>query len=423
MNTPELQMFGEFPEEARLVSNRHLIGGLQTPGPRRRAPGTSAPPQLDAVVVPSNRGVGALGHAAATARLHGSWLVVLCSGETKVAQVAARYARTRAKVLPLDVESGVNTGPGDWVSQTDSHVASLDRDNDVSVKRNLALRIARLAGWQTMMFMDDDVLPLRRRQLQHALALLFGLDREGRPRSAVGFAFDEFRDDSVVGHACHLVGSPHETFIGAGTLLLRIDADLPYFPRIYNEDWLFLLDLIRRDPGSVALAGLGRQEAFDPFARGGDVERQEFGDVLAEALFRALPGSGSGPASLRSMCRPEAWYPELTLRRRLVEEALKRLYRRWTPSVWDLEPTEGAPGPIEGAVTCLIELQTMQDRREPWPDRLAEFTRSWLADCESSRAAGRKERESARARGPVPMETLLSELGLQSAWVHDGSLV
>jgi hypothetical protein len=163
-------------------------------------------------------------------------------------------------------------------------------------------------------------------------------------------------------------------------MLLRVDADLSYFPRVYNEDWLFLLELIRRDPESVALAGLGRQEAFDPFARDGDVERQEFGDVLAEGLYRARHRGCLG-----QMAEPGAWRRELATRRAIVAESLARL-----------ATLDQARPQVSGAIAALGELRSMQDRRQPWPERLAAFTRAWQRDCQTARVVGRRDLRAAR---------------------------
>jgi hypothetical protein len=59
-----------------------------------------------------------------------------------------------------------------------------------------------------------------------------------------------------------------------------------FFPKVYNEDWFFLLDA-RKRLQQVASVGQVLQYPYDPYR----VERaraEEFGDVLAEGIFWLL---------------------------------------------------------------------------------------------------------------------------------------
>ena len=64
------------------------------------------------------------------------------------------------------------------------------------------------------------------------------------------------------------------------------------FPPIYNEDWLFLFDAAQRR--SVALCGHARSQLeYAPFAEWVRAAREEFGDVIAEGLYRLLHDGGA----------------------------------------------------------------------------------------------------------------------------------
>src|SRR5437016_6213547 len=74
-----------------------------------------------------------------------------------------------------------------------------ERRTDVSLKRNIGLAVARMAGWQRLMFLDDDIVVEEPDHIRKAGALLgtFG---------AVGLANNGFPDNSVVCHANRAAG-------------------------------------------------------------------------------------------------------------------------------------------------------------------------------------------------------------------------
>jgi hypothetical protein len=59
-------------------------------------------------------------------------------------------------------------------------------------------------------------------------------------------------------------GGGQKSFIGGGSLVVRIERCSSFFPEIYNDDWFFLLG---GDKGlqSVAVSGRFRQNPYDPF--------------------------------------------------------------------------------------------------------------------------------------------------------------
>src|SRR4029450_11890877 len=79
---------------------------------------------------------------------------------------------------------------------------------------------------------------------------------------AVGWSFEAFADNSVVCHAHRSSGGRQGAFIGGGGPARRVHEGTPFFPNVYNEDWLFLHDLVAR--GQVLLAGGLCQLPYDP---------------------------------------------------------------------------------------------------------------------------------------------------------------
>jgi hypothetical protein len=192
----------------------------------------------------------------------------------------------------------------------------------------------------------------------------------------------------VVCHAYRRVPRPAHgvqgTFIGGGGLAVRIDRDMPFFPKTYNEDWLFMYPYLRE--GSVAHMGSLGQQPYEPFGRPYVARLQEFGDLLGEGLFRLVHGEREGRASWDAdhfATDPSYWAAEIDRRHQLIayvrdsatapareladihsclaaaEAALSRLYgqdlaaylsawgddrRRWTAHLDGLEPVSSFRG-------------------------------------------------------------------------------
>ncbi|MEV4538249.1 hypothetical protein AB0J82_31160 [Asanoa sp. NPDC049518] len=265
---------------------------------------------VDAIVVPSARTAPYLREAAGLAMELNCTLLVLCSKRAE-----------RAKVL-RDIEDhaivadviAVDMPP--WMSSLPSFRASeLLRDTpfwprtDVSLKRNLALLLARAVGWERTVFLDDDIRVDDPTDLRRAAALLDTHD-------AVGLEIVGCLDNSVVCHAIRDTGGDQGSFLGAGALAVATGRVDGFFPEVYNEDWFFLL---KGDDGlrPVARMGTATQYDYDPYANPERARREEFGDVLAEGLFALLDQGGRMHDADRAY-----WKDFLAARRRLINGLL-----------------------------------------------------------------------------------------------------
>jgi hypothetical protein len=173
----------------------------------------------------------------------------------------------------------------------------LHRDNDVGPKRNLALILARILSWDYVLFMDDDVSPADEGPTLDAKGLRNALETMRlTPRMlAVGWTLENFNDNSMFGHARTAIGMEQGVFIGGGALLVRCNEQVPYFPNIYNEDWLFVIALAAssRTPRKVlGWAGRVRQLDYNPFQTSRAMS-EEAGDTIAECLMNLLEDYGS----------------------------------------------------------------------------------------------------------------------------------
>jgi hypothetical protein len=182
---------------------------------------------------------------------------------------------------------------------------------DIARKRNVGMMLARLCGWRTIMYLDDDIRGLTASAVSDAARLSEGY-------SAVGFRIGHFPDNSVVCHAYRLSGGNQDVFPGGSALVVDADRCHSLFPPIYNEDWLFLFDAVQSH--SVAIAGTLTQLEYRPFAKHERAASEEFGDVIAEGLFRLLhKGTDLADAAYGY------WEEVLDRRLRLIEEIAARL--------------------------------------------------------------------------------------------------
>lgn len=343
--------------DARNGDLRH-IGSHRSLLPRVRGnPNPSRRGVIQAVVVPASRPASNLGHSAEVARLAGATLVVLASRKTDPVEAfsvaSKRLPPERCIVVPFPDEFL----PLGLEFEADKIAAPIERrDVDTSAKRNTALVLALLLGWKRLLFLDDDVRGFGRREL--------GLIEAGfRPFSgragAVGWAFDHFPDNSVVCHANRVVGGDQATFVGAGALGVQLTRSIPHFPRVYNEDWMFLWPLMRDQ--RVAMAGSLRQLPYEPFTDPSRARRQEFGDLLAEGLLMRAHLGGKRKAHLR----PGYWREVMTARDGLIESI-----RTVLPTV------EGVDA--EQILACLDAADAI--RRTIEPSQLSQHMEKWRGD-------------------------------------------
>jgi hypothetical protein len=252
--------------------------GARAAGPRspntRRDPG-KATAAIDAIVIPTVRRPEQLRYAVGLAKEARCRLLILYTGDAPAGlpSVLAELEPGMATVLSLgldvrhdllDLAAGLRQGP----------VSSCALD--ISRKRNLGLLIGRMCGWTRMLFLDDDIRRLSITRLRSASALL-------RKYPVVGLQVIKYPDASAVGHARRLGGYRQEPFISGGSLLVDPQRMDGFFPATYHEDWLCVINHLRR--GEVAVGGTVGQLPYRPFTTTERAKLEEFGDVLAFGLL------------------------------------------------------------------------------------------------------------------------------------------
>jgi hypothetical protein len=286
-------------------------------------PVRSRPGRLDAIIVPASRPASCLQPAINVAARLGTLLVVLCSKQTRSEQVAERVS-TSPGARALIIEVPKSWSHPNFPTRTSSQAfidANANRESDLSAKRNIGLLLARLQGWNKIVFVDDDVTLSR----TDNLARLAGqLDKH----QVAGMLVRGFPDNSVVCHARRLAGLTQDVFVTGAVLGVHCNSlPLSYFPDIYNEDWFFFASEAAKR--KLPHVGHARQAEYDPFDSPDRARSEEFGDLLAEGLYTWI-GDNDPRVQLYEQLRQVTtgyWSRFIDSRRGVIIETKARLSR------------------------------------------------------------------------------------------------
>jgi hypothetical protein len=290
-------------------THRSLVGQGEAATPRTDTLG------LGAIIVPGTRPAVYLDHAVTLARAASCWLVVLCSQQLRGTEVKEFLAaRSFSDAIVIDVPWGYSHPLFDFRRLhdiKDQLPPGCGYLGDLSVKRNIGLVLARMLGWQRVVFLDDDIRDITYPDLQKTVQMLDYC-------SAAGMWVTDFPDNSIVCHANRVTGAPQDVFVSGAALAVDCYSDIGFFPNIYNEDWFFFFDAASN--GHLGNSYLKATQLFYyPFANPQRAAWQEFGDVLAEGLYTLLHlGRTVQDAT------PEYWAYFLEVRRYFLEDVLNR---------------------------------------------------------------------------------------------------
>lgn len=347
----------------------------------QRKEGSSSRSTIDAIIVPTARHSASLRHAGSLSAQLGCPLVALCSKQASIAGAVEVATHSGIEAVAIHTTSL----PVDLIPSFETSRLLADtpfrRRQDTSLKRNLGLLFAAVAGWTRVIFLDDDVAITRVDDLSDAASLL-------DDHAAVGLSPGGFPDNSVVCHAFREAGGLQDTFIGGGALAVNALHDAAFFPEIYNEDWFFLLDNTRLR--STAMIGYAEQRPYDPYADEERARAEEFGDCLAEGIFWLLD------RGRRVKDADEIfWRTFIGNRRRFIHDVIRMV------GVAELPPRRKA--------SMVAALMAARERSQLIEPRLCvDYLRAWRAD---SRRWHRHIR-GFRNLGPLQPLKILSEFGL-----------
>jgi hypothetical protein len=353
-------------------SHRHLL----TRG------AVAAPAKVDAIIVPTSRPVAYLENVVALAKHHRCMLVTLCSRRSSADAATALAEHAGVEIVAVDIAEAPPSLIPEFRTTTMLRGGRFDRRTDTSLKRNLGLLLAAVAGWERVVYVDDDVVIPRPEDLGDAVGLL---DRF----VGVGLAVGGYPDNSVVCHAYREAGGDQDTFIGTGALAVGRESFTSFFPNIYNEDWFFLLDDTGLAPSAVT--GLAIQQPYDPYRDTMRARTEELGDCLAEGLF-GLFDTGHDLTE----ATPAYWQWFLARRRRFIDEVIGR--------VTDTQPD----GPAKLRMIDALKAARGRNRLIE-PQLCVDYLKEWRVD----RQVWRDHVETTRRRyGGQPVQKILANLGM-----------
>jgi len=360
-------------------THEELVGHAKSP---LTPPITGA---LDAIIVPASRPAANLDHAVTMARATHSRLLVLCSRKSRPDEVYHLLAsRSFTHATVIDMPRGYSHEWFDFATTTRAEIdlpePCATRHNDLSMKRNVGLALARMLGWDRVFFMDDDIRDVNPADLLRTVSML------GRYYS-VGMRVEEYPDNSVACHAHRETGKFQGILVGGSALAVDCTAPIGFFPDIYNEDWFFFFDDIAEH--RLGASGLNAtQLVYDPFDHPQRAARQEFGDLLAEGLYTLLHwGRGAGDAD------KQYWAYFLDARREFLDAIITRADSARA------EVRQRMLASITAAQECLAQIK---------PGICERYVQIWRADL------GLWEQNLKDMPQLTSLSKALSRLGLQS---------
>ena len=309
---------------------------------------------LGGILVSAGRHASHLGPALRLGADLGVPVVLMCSRKAQPAEAAEAAAQVPGVHCAVVDLSEPPPDPFPPFETSGFREALVGSHGDLSRKRNLGLVLARLAGWPTLLFLDDDIDGLKPALVRRAAGAL-------EHHTAVGMPARDYPDNSVVCHARRFIPNGRQgVFVAGSALAVNVDRADSFFPETYNEDWLFLAPhLDRRD---VVALGSVRQLPYDPFELPDRATAEEFGDVLAEGLIGHLHRN-----SLESPPTVAEWAAFLERRRRFIAEAAESCANR------------AADDPEAAAALRALE-RADWSRARLVPEFLAAYVTCWLRD-------------------------------------------
>ncbi|MBU0578241.1 MAG: hypothetical protein ABIJ30_01210 [bacterium] len=150
---------------------------------------------------------------------------------------------------------------------------------DLPLKRNYALYFSRANNYSKILLIDDDIRHIDMDVLNVGSKCLYKYVLSG-------CFVNDFPDLSVICHLEKLAGENIIPFLSGSFLFINTYSAYSFFPKIYNEDWLFMMPHIINK--SICSFGSIKQLPYDPFENPYKAEFQEFGDIIAEGLYALL---------------------------------------------------------------------------------------------------------------------------------------
>jgi hypothetical protein len=240
---------------------------------------------------------------------------------------------------------------------------------DTALKRNAATALGVLAGWETVLLLDDDILCVPPGEMA-AIGLagaaeqteegvlrikdvLAEMASDQRMQAALYWAVD-YADHSVTGRSRRDQRLATGAFAGGGVTLARVGQSAAFFPNIYNEDWFGNFGMIHSHPAqgpSPLLRSVGSVFQAPPSSavtreRG---RAEEIGDLTGEHLLSLFSTQPSDYA-MEAATTPALWRNAIERRYRHLSDLIRATCPEHDPAhdvlraslaVYDRWPREG----------------------------------------------------------------------------------
>lgn len=145
--------------------------------------------------------------------------------------------------------------------------------------RNYAIILAKIFGFEQVLFMDDDI-------IIEDVSLIFRMFDMLNNADFISAEIKGIPDLSVVDFIMQKVGLEPYRFMSGGFLAFNLNSISEYFFNYYNEDWIWLF--LHKPKAKLVKYGEVHQLSYDPFKNA--VEKalqQEFGEILVEGVMKA----------------------------------------------------------------------------------------------------------------------------------------
>jgi hypothetical protein len=315
--------------------------------------------QVDAVVVPAARPSEHLETAIDLAARLDAYVVLVCSRWADTVEATARCSRrVGLNWIVIRLEPSYRHELFEF-STSMVQLPGETSLGDLSLKRNIGLALARIVGWRRIFFLDDDIREISVDKVADAAAAL-------ETCSIAGLRSTRYPDNSVVRHAYRLTGRFQSVSLSGSALLVDCGKTQSFFPDMYNEDWFFMYD--NAEAGATADAGQVMQLKYRPFANPELATLQEFGDVLAEAIYTLLKRG----LRISEALQPDFWRQALSKRKKLISETSASLSRQARQTGDNSAPN-----------SAILSLEKAELRHNQISvDLCVQFIKDWRADSE-----------------------------------------
>jgi hypothetical protein len=372
----------DYPSGTRIASGKNLFLLAEDKSQHVPAIADSDSLAIEGIVVPAYRSIKetrrSLLRIMELAQQFGLPVVFLCSGHIQKSDIAD-CGKPFKNLEWAAIEGPFDTNMLGIELQTSQAGLAYGTRRDAGIKRNLALKLARLMSWKTVLFLDDDI-EITERQLLRLADIIASDDT-----AIAGFNARSFADHSVVCAAYKLGGGAIDAFVSSQMLAVKVDQPVTaFFPHIYNEDWLFMLPYVLSGE-KLVWAGEVHQSQYDPFRSPDRASCEEAGDLLAEGLFRLCMKIGvphDAPVDpylhLRSLLQQSGegyWRTEISRRRAFIADTRQRIRNdgsKWMPRKRAiLRSLDASLQQLDGKATSIS------------PHSLKEWVALWVRDIQS----------------------------------------